>query len=89
MRMKTSNRSSVGRRRWRMSSSMVEQKNKYVVEEREMIPLLIPYKMGKFNLSHRYYYVAAGKRSFLDSPTPQFFTYFCHYGFLLCFMYVR
>jgi len=32
--------------------SMKEESKK--VDEREVIPLLTPYKMGNFNLSHRY-----------------------------------
>jgi len=32
----------------------MEEEKKKVVEGKEVIPLLIPYNMGKFNLSHRY-----------------------------------
>jgi len=35
------------------SRVIMEEEKKKVVEGKEVIPLLTPYNMGKFNLSHR------------------------------------
>jgi len=36
-----------------VTKAIIEEEKKKMVEGKEVIPLLTPYNMGKFNLSHR------------------------------------